>query len=85
MKLELINGPCVISAKEIKKKCCPVFSFCARIKDWGIYLNVEALVTKEVPVKPLFPPERPKHEPYRLIILAFMYQLIKRQYYFVKY
>lgn len=46
MKLELINGPCVISVKEtMKHKSCPVLSFGGRVRDWGIYLNFEALVT----------------------------------------
>ena len=86
MKLELINGPCVIPVKEIKKKKknCPVCSFCGKVIDWDIYLNFEAQATNEVSVKPLFTQERPKHKPYRLIILAFMYQLIKRQHYLVK-
>ena len=85
MKLELINGPCVIPVKETKKKkSCPVCSFCGKVIDWDIYLNFEAPASKEMSVKPLFTQERPKHKPYRLIILAFMYQLIKRQHYLVK-
>lgn len=68
LKLELIDGPCVISVKEIKKqKSSPMFSYCGRVIDWGIYLNSEALVTKEILVK-FLSPERPKHEPCRLII-----------------
>lgn len=72
LKLELINGPCVISVKETQKqKSTPRFRNCGRARHrLGMYSNSEALVTKERLVKPLSP-VRPKHEPYRFIIICF--------------
>lgn len=48
-----------------------MFSYCGRVIDWGIYLNFEVLVIKEILVKFFFL-ERFKYEFCRFIII-YMY------------